>query len=212
MSVVAFHFCPTDNPIEQRLQEAGIDFRWNSLVRIEVSSVVPLWQEVVTVGEATIDSDLLDWRTKEEIKSLFCLRLNQPTYEFNNSTMLMCPIFFYIASASFRYMYWKECLCVSQFVSWVNLEITDLFRPRVPRLFASVTQQTREVSSWSHGLSAELLNHSKRVQTPVVLLYSLSDKYRREKHELFYHPSLGLESTTTIPLEGWIWHWITFEG
>ena len=55
-------------------------------------------------------------------------------------------------------------------------------------------------------------NCSNRVRTPVALLHSLSGKYPWERYEPPYPPSYGLNSTTTVLLEGWIWHWITQEG
>ena len=47
---------------------------------------------------------------------------------------------------------------------------------------------------------------SMRVQTPVMLLHSLSNKYPWEKYESPYPPIYGLNSTTTVLLKGWIWH------
>ena len=41
------------------------------------------------------------------------------------------------------------------------------------------------------------------VQTPVVLLHSLSDKYLWERYEPPYPPSY---SNTTVLLEGYVWH------
>ena len=55
-------------------------------------------------------------------------------------------------------------------------------------------------------VKARLQNRSKRVRTPVVLLRSLSDKYPWERCESPYPPSYGLNSTTTVLLEGCIWH------
>ena len=43
--------------------------------------------------------------------------------------------------------------------------------------------------------------------TPVMLLRSLSDKYPWETYEPRYPPSYGLSGTTTVLLEGWIWHY-----
>ena len=67
------------------------------------------------------------------------------------------------------------------------------------------------VSSWCNGLSTGLQNCGKRVQTPVMLLCPLLDKYHWERHEPPYPLSYGLSSTTTFLLEGWIWHQITQE-
>ena len=52
---------------------------------------------------------------------------------------------------------------------------------------------------------------SKRVQIPVVLC-SLLDEYHWERHELFYLHSYGLDSTTSNFQQGWLWHYITYEG
>ena len=51
-----------------------------------------------------------------------------------------------------------------------------------------------------------LRNRSKRVQTSIALLRSHSDKYPRERFEAHYPPSYGLNSTTTVLLEGWLSH------
>ena len=56
------------------------------------------------------------------------------------------------------------------------------------------------VSSWCNGLSGGMWNRSKRVQTPVALLRSLSDKYLWERYEPPYSPSYGLNSTTAVLL------------
>ena len=50
------------------------------------------------------------------------------------------------------------------------------------------------------------------VCTPVTLLLSLSDKYPWERYEPTYSPSYGLNSTTTVLLEGWLCNWITYKG
>ena len=47
------------------------------------------------------------------------------------------------------------------------------------------------VSLWCNGKSDVLQNGSKRVQTPVMLLCSLSDKYPLERYESPYPPSYG---------------------
>ena len=60
--------------------------------------------------------------------------------------------------------------------------------------------------------SVRLQPRSKRVQTPLMLLCSISDKYLWERHEPLYPPIYGLNSTTTVLLKGWIWHEITQEG
>ena len=62
------------------------------------------------------------------------------------------------------------------------------------------------VSSWFNGYSNGLRNCSTQVRTPVVLLHSLSGKYSLERYEPPYHPSYGLNSTTTILLGEWLWH------
>ena len=40
----------------------------------------------------------------------------------------------------------------------------------------------------------------------VALLHSLSDKYPWERYEPPYPASYGLNCTTTVHLEGWLWH------
>ena len=52
----------------------------------------------------------------------------------------------------------------------------------------------------------DLRNRSMRVRTPVALLRSLSDKYPWERYEPPYPPSYGLNTTTTVLLEEWLWH------
>ena len=49
------------------------------------------------------------------------------------------------------------------------------------------------VSSWCNVWSAGLQNRSKRVQTPVALLRSLSDKYPWERYESPYPPNCELK-------------------
>ena len=68
------------------------------------------------------------------------------------------------------------------------------------------------LSTWCHGESDGLRNRRKRLQTPVALLRSLSDKYPWERYEPPYPLSYELDSTTTVVLEGWLWHWITYKG
>ena len=50
-------------------------------------------------------------------------------------------------------------------------------------------------------------NHSNQVWTAGMLLHSLWERY-----EPSYPPSYGLNSITTILLEGWLWHWITYKS
>ena len=45
-----------------------------------------------------------------------------------------------------------------------------------------------------------------------MLLHSLSDKYPWERYEPPNPPSYRLNSTTTVLLEGWLWHQITYKG
>ena len=45
---------------------------------------------------------------------------------------------------------------------------------------------------------------SKRVQTPVPLLHSLSDKYPWERYEPPYLSSCGLNSTNTVLVQRWL--------
>ena len=56
-------------------------------------------------------------------------------------------------------------------------------------------------SLWFNGQSSGLQISSKRVQTPVTLLSSLSDKYPWKRYEPPYPPSYGLNSTTTVLLK-----------
>ena len=44
------------------------------------------------------------------------------------------------------------------------------------------------------------------VQTPVSLLFSLSDKYPWERYEPPYPPSYGLNTIAAVFLEGSLWH------
>ena len=48
------------------------------------------------------------------------------------------------------------------------------------------------VSSWHNGKSARLWNRIKQVQTPVMLLRSLLDKYPWERSEAPYSSNYGL--------------------
>ena len=57
------------------------------------------------------------------------------------------------------------------------------------------------------GQKVNMLNcNINRVQTPVVLLHSLLNEYPGERHEPSYHPSHGLNNTTTVLFQGWLWH------
>ena len=62
------------------------------------------------------------------------------------------------------------------------------------------------VSSWYNCLSYWLRNRSERVQTPVTLFRSLSDKHPWERYETPYPPCYGSNSTTILLLERWLWH------
>ena len=59
---------------------------------------------------------------------------------------------------------------------------------------------------WMEGIRSVMVkaldceNRSKRVRTPVALLRSLSGKYSWKRYEPPYHPSYGLNSTTTVLL------------
>ena len=66
-------------------------------------------------------------------------------------------------------------------------------------------------SSCYKGNSAGLRIRSKRVRTLVTLLRSLSDKYPWKRYDPSYPSTSGLNSTTTVLLEVWLWHWITQE-
>ena len=46
----------------------------------------------------------------------------------------------------------------------------------------------------------------------VALLHSLTGTYPWERYEPPYPPSYGLNSTTTVLLEGGLWHQITYKG
>ncbi len=50
------------------------------------------------------------------------------------------------------------------------------------------------------------LNKETKPNHPVVLLRSLSGKYPWERYEHPYPSSYGLNSTTTVLLEEWLWH------
>ena len=50
------------------------------------------------------------------------------------------------------------------------------------------------------------------VVSEFVLLCSFSGKYPQERYEPLYPPSYGLNSTTTVLLEGWLWHYIAYQG
>ena len=62
-------------------------------------------------------------------------------------------------------------------------------------------------SSWSFCLCSSM-GWGKQVRTPVALLRSLSGKYPWEKYEPPYPPSYGLNSTITVLLREWLWHYI----
>ena len=48
---------------------------------------------------------------------------------------------------------------------------------------------------------------------PIEQLHSLLNIYHWEKYEIFHlFPCMSLNSTTTVLLQGWIWHWITQES
>ena len=52
----------------------------------------------------------------------------------------------------------------------------------------------------------ELWPESKQVQTPIMLLCSLSDSYPGERYEPPYPSNYGLNSTSTVLLQGWLLH------
>ena len=119
----------------------------------------------------------------------------------------------------------------SSTIFWVFGMIRPGIEPRSPRPLANTLtimpmscyvddifilwphqKDVKGVSSWRNGLSDGLRNRSTWVRTPVALLRSLSGKYPWERYEPPYPPSYGLNSTTTVLLGEWIWHWITYKG
>ena len=56
------------------------------------------------------------------------------------------------------------------------------------------------------SVKVKTLNRSKRVRTPLALLRSLSDKYDWERYEPPYPHSYRFNNTTTVLLEGLVWH------
>ena len=107
---------------------------------------------------------------------------------------------FIVKSCSYIYIYIYVCVCVCVFVcvcvcevdkgenGWIKIWSTNL----------------NWVSTWCNDYGAGLRDRSKRLRIPVALGSSLSDKYPQEKYEPPYPPSYGLNSTTTVLLEGWI--------
>ena len=85
---------------------------------------------------------------------------------------------------------------------WVN-ETKKIVSLKHSILISSVLFQI--CVGWPRGVmvKAGLLNRNKLVRTPVTLLRSLSDKYPSERYD---PPYPGLNSTTTVLLEGLIWH------
>ena len=58
-----------------------------------------------------------------------------------------------------------------------------------------------------YGLHAELWQYSKWVWAPVIF-----ELITLERYECSYPlPNYGLNSSTIVLLEGWLWHWITYE-
>ena len=92
----------------------------------------------------------------------------------------------------------------------VSVQYVNLYTMETPQILfkKKISSQVGVCggSSWCNGQSDGLRDHSKRVCTPVVLLHSLLDKYPWERYETSYPPSYGLNSTTTVLLEEWLWH------
>ena len=59
---------------------------------------------------------------------------------------------------------------------------------------------------WCNGEHTGLRNGSKRIRTVIILLRSLLDKYLWGRYEFPNPPTYGLNSATTVLLEGWVWH------
>ena len=72
-------------------------------------------------------------------------------------------------------------------------------------LFLTLSEK-KGVSLECNGESNGPRNRRKRVRTLVALLRLLTDKYPWESHEPVYLTSYGLNSTTTVLLEGWPQH------
>ena len=69
------------------------------------------------------------------------------------------------------------------------------------------TKHHKGISLWCNGYGTGLRNCSKQVQTPAVLLCSLSDKDPWGRYEPPPLSNYGLNSiTTTVLLEGWLCH------
>ena len=56
------------------------------------------------------------------------------------------------------------------------------------------------------GVMVKAMDCGTVVRTTVTLLRTLSDKYPGDRYEYPYPPSYGLNSTTIVLLEGWLWH------
>ena len=91
-----------------------------------------------------------------------------------------------------RFLYLRNKLGVCS--EWVGNVISFM-----PWIFSPVSS----LESWHQRIFL--------VHTPVTLLRSLSGKYPWERYEPPYPPSYGLNSTTTVLLGEWLWHWITYE-
>ena len=88
-------------------------------------------------------------------------------------------------------------------LGWSNLSLTKL------------SESPSKLRGCTRGVMVKAMDCGivvTRVRTPVALLRLLSDKYPWERYEPPYPPSYGLNSTTTVLLEGWLWHEITYKG
>ena len=89
----------------------------------------------------------------------------------------------------------QSCLVLISFCAFIIIIIIIIW---FLTLLSVCYNSLSGVSSWCNGLR----NRSNRVRTPVARLRSLSDKYHWKKYEPPYLPGYGLNSTTTILLEG----------
>ena len=90
-------------------------------------------------------------------------------------------------------------------------EYTQRILSRSKNIFCALILTNLGVCLWCNDDSAGLWNHSKRVQTPVVLIRSLSDIYPWERYEPSYPPRYGLNSISFV-LEAWLCSYITHDG
>ena len=100
------------------------------------------------------------------------------------------------SQATVQLTYWKSRICMYIYIKRDRQTGINKFQ-----------KLKKGESERRNGNSARLWPRSKRVQTPVVLIYSLLDNYPWEKDEPSYPYTHSLNSITAVHLKGWLWNY-----